>query len=244
MTPDFHDVSVIVACRNEEANIEACLTVLLTAVPEAEIVVVDGGTDGTFAKARQMSQQWPQIKPVKNEPDLGKGHAIRKGIQRASGRVMAQFDADLQFFAADLPKLLAPIREGNADLAIGSRFLSGADRSAYRPDLFRNGGNWLLSAYVSTLIGRRVTDVTAGVKAWTREAIERIDFRDNRYSYEAEIVVRAARLGLRLVEIPVRYADRTAGVSMHRNTVALARAGAVIMLKVFAAWMRGGKTAG
>lgn len=232
------ETSIIVAARNEEASIEACLSALVAALPDAEIVVVNGGTDRTFAIACRLAEQWPQIKPVKNEPDLGKGHAIQKGIAVASGRIMAQFDADLQFFAGDLTRLLAPIQAGKSDLTLGSRFVPNSDRSAYQPVFLRDVGNRLLSLYISLLIGRRVTDVTAGIKAWTRAAIGQIDFRDLRYSYEAEIVVRAARLGLRFEEVAVRYAGRTAGESMHRNSLALARAGVVIALKALRARMR------
>jgi len=200
--------------------------------------VVDGGTDGTFAKAQRLSTQWPQIKPIRNQPDHGKGHGVRQGIAAASGRIMAQFDADLQFYADDLPALLKPVLAGRADVTLGSRFLPDSSRVAYRPIFFRDIGNRLLSGYVSALIGQRVTDVTSGVKAWTRAAIERIDFRDLRYSYELEIVVRAARLGLRIQDVPVRYADRNTGRSMHRNSWAVARAGAVMLGKSLLARMR------
>jgi len=223
--------TVIVACRNEAETIERCLTSLVAALPEAEIVVVDGGHDGTFERASNLAGKWPQIKLVRNVPDWGKGHAVQRGIAAASGRAMAQFDADLQFSAEDLPRLLEPIRAGEADVTLGSRFLSGSDRDAYGSSFSRDTGNRLLSLYVSLLIGRHVTDVTTGIKAWTREAIQRIDFHDLQYSYEAEIVVRAARLGLRLKEVPVSYAGRTAGHSMHRNHWELMRAGAVIALK-------------
>lgn len=238
MPGDYSDTSVIVACFNEQENIEPCLTSLVVALPGAELVVVVGGTDETLARARRLAGRWPRIKPVKNDPDFGKGHAIQHGIAEASGRFLAQFDADLQFVAADLPALLEPLRTGRLDVTLGSRFLSRSDRAAYQPLFFRDAGNWLLSAYISLLIGRRVTDVTAGIKAWTRPAIQRIDFKDLRYSYEVEIVVRAARLGLRFAEIPVRYQSRTAGLSMHRNNGALMKAGAIIALKALRTRLR------
>ncbi len=236
MTPP---VSILISTFNEEDNIEACVRAVRTALPDAEIVVIDGGTDATLERARAMATTDSRIVAVRNENDRGKGHAIRTGVTRASAPIMAQFDCDLQFFAEDLPALLAPVRRGDADLVLGSRFLASSDRTAYRPSFFRDVGNRLLSAFISLLIGRRVTDVTAGMKAWTRDAIRRIDFRDERYSYEAEIVVRAARLGLRIIEVPVRYASRTAGGSMHRNNWAVIMAGLVIMAKSFAARWRG-----
>ncbi|MBU1694084.1 MAG: glycosyltransferase family 2 protein [Verrucomicrobia bacterium] len=232
------EVSLLVSCRNEEANIERCIREVARVLPAAEILIIDGGTDRTIEIARTLQQEFPGVVPIKNIGDRGKGHAIKTGIARASAPVMAQFDCDLQFFADDLPALLSPVVSGAYDLALGSRFLQGSDRSAYRSVFFRDAGNRLLSLFISLLIGRRVTDVTAGVKAWTRDAIRQIDFRDDRYSYEAEMVVRAASLRLRFCEIPVRYADRAAGVSMHRNSAAVIKAGAVIMAKALQARLR------
>lgn len=231
-------ISIIVACRNEQDTIDACLSELCAVLPRAEIVVVDGGTDGTFDRATERSRAHPLIVPIRNVGDRGKGHAIKTGIARAAHPVMAQFDADLQFSARDLPRLLEPVASGACDLCLGSRFLPGSDWGRYQRIPTRDAGNRALSLLVSALSARRVTDVTAGMKAWTRDAITRIDFRDDAYSYEAEIVVRASRLGLRIREIPVTYASRRAGQSMHRNTLALARAGLVIMGKSIAARWR------
>ncbi|MFH0880052.1 MAG: glycosyltransferase family 2 protein [Lentisphaerota bacterium] len=232
------DVSLLIACRNEEASVERCIREVARVLPEAEILILDGGTDRTFEIAESMRREFPSVCPIKNPNDRGKGHAIKTGIAHATANIMAQFDCDLQFFADDLPALLLPIRSGKADLALGSRFLRTSDRSAYQSIFFRDAGNRLLALYISLLIGQRVTDVTAGVKAWTREAIRAIDFRDDRYSYEAEMVVRAARLGLRISFVPVVYASRRGGDSMHRNSLAVIKAGAVIMAKAMAARQR------
>jgi len=231
-------VSIIVACRNEQESIGSCLSSLVAALPGAELLIVDGGTDRTFELASAMARQHPQIVPIRNVDDRGKGHAIKTGIARASHDIMAQFDADLQFSASDLPAILAPVVKGECDLCLGSRFLPGSDRGAYRRMPARDMGNFVISLFVSMLIGRRVTDVTAGVKAWTRRAVEAIDFRDDAYSYEAEMVVRAGRLGLRIMDVPVSYASRQAGESMHRNTLALARAGMTILVKSLLARLR------
>ena len=229
------EVSILVSCRNEEANIERCIREVARVLPDAEILIIDGGTDRTFEIAESLRREFPGVRPVKNIGDRGKGHAIRTGIAEAAAPVMAQFDCDLQFFAEDLPAVLAPVLRGECDLTLGSRFLQGSDRSAYQPVFFRDAGNRLLSFYVSLLAGRRVTDATAGIKAWTREAMRKIDFHDDRYSYEAEMIVRAAKLGLRIADIPVRYASRVAGESMHQNSWKVIQAGVVIMAKTLAA---------
>lgn len=221
--------SVIISCFNEAANIEHCLRSVVRACPDAEVLVVHGGSDKTGEITMELARQFPNVRLVRNENDRGKGHAIRTGISAASCDVQVQFDADNQFFADDLPNAVAPILSGNADVTLGSRFMASSDRTAYKPSLFRDLGNRTLSLYVTLLTGRKVTDVTAGVKAWTRSSIGQIDLTDDRYSYEAEIVVRAAVLKLRVKEVPVRYASRSAGDSMHSNNAAVIKAGFTII---------------
>ena len=188
------DVSIIISCFNEEKSIEHCVRSVYAALPDAEIVVVHGGNDRTLEIAKSLQSEIPNINPVRNENDRGKGHGIKTGIAHAQGHVMAQFDADLQFMATDLPSLIEPVVSGRKDVSLGSRFLPASDRAAYKPSFFRDMGNRVLATYISILIGQRVTDVTAGMKAWTRTAIEQIDLQDDAYSYEAEIVVRTACL--------------------------------------------------
>jgi len=155
------------------------------------------------------------------------------GIARATHAVMCQFDADLQFAPEDLPALFLPVLNGAADLTIGSRFMRGADSSQYKFSFLRVVGNWIVNAWTSLMCGRRMTDVTTGSKAWTRAAIAAIDFRDLKFVYEVEIVVRAARLGLRIVQVPVAYHNRQGGVSGHgkgwREIKSIVRCGLMLL---------------
>jgi hypothetical protein len=111
--------------------------------------------------------------------------------------------------------MFQPILDGAADLVIGSRFMPESDDSQYQFSFFRTVGNWVVNAWVSLMAGTRLTDVTTGSKAWTREAIAAIDFQDRRFVYEVEIPVRAQLLGLRIMQVPVSYHNRQGGVSGH-----------------------------
>ena len=183
-------VSVIISCFNEEKTIEHCVQSVASAMPEAEIVVVHGGNDRTFEVARSLATEIPKVMPVRQRERPGQRPRHQDGdCQTPPGDVMAQFDADLQFFATDLPALVQPLLAGEVNVCLGSRFLPASNRAAYKPSWFRDCGNRVLAGYISLLSGRKVTDVTAGVKAWTRAAIAAIDFRDDRYTYEAEIVL-------------------------------------------------------
>ena len=132
-------VSIIVSCWNEEKCVEKVIRTVAAAMPEAEIVIVHGGNDRTLEIAKCMTAEFPQVVPVRNENDRGKGHGIKTGISRASANIMAQFDADLQFFATDLPALVAPL-QNRADVVLGSRFLASSDLAAYKPSFFRDLG--------------------------------------------------------------------------------------------------------
>ncbi len=208
-------VSILVACLFEEDTIRACLERITRAMPQAEVLVIHGGTDRTCEIAAEMARENPHIVAVKNENDQGKGHAIQVGIARARHDVMCQFDADLQFAPEDLPALFMPIFNGEADVVIGSRFMPESDDSQYKFSFFRVVGNWVVNAWVSLMCGRRVTDVTTGSKAWTRAAIKTIAFKDLRFVYEIEIVMYAVRRGLRVAQVPVSYHNRQGGVSGH-----------------------------
>ncbi len=231
-------VSIIIACRNEQEMIARCVQSVRAALPVAEILVVDGGTDHTLEIIAEMAKADPLLRPIRNHGDRGKGHAIKTGIAEARHDVIAQFDADLQFVATDLPALLRPVIEGHCALCIGSRFLPKSSRVGYKGIATRDFGNRVLALLTSCLTGHRRTDVTTGMKAWTREAIELINFRDDAYSYEVEIVVRAHRLGLRVLDVPVEYASRTAGESMHASSLHVAKAGLVIIAKAISARFR------
>jgi len=208
-------VSIIVACLFEEDTIRECLDRITKAMPNAEVLVIHGGTDRTCEIAAEMARTNANIVAVRNENDRGKGHAIQVGIARARNDIMCQFDADLQFAPEDLPALFAPVVSGEADLSIGSRFMPESDDSNYHFSFFRVVGNWVVNGWVSLMCGRRITDVTTGSKAWTRDAIKRIDFKDVRFVYEVEIPMKAVRRGLCVAQVPVSYHNRQGGVSGH-----------------------------
>lgn len=204
--------SILIATRDDQATIAEVIERVFAAMPPTtEVLVIDGGHDQTCTIVERLQARHPKLRYIRNQPDLGKGHAIRVGIEAARAPLMAQIDSDLQFLPEQLPRLFEPLEQGRADLALGSRFTSSSSRADRSVPGIRSLGNRVASAYASLLFGRRMTDVQAGMKAWTREAITRAPPISNNYSYEAEIPCKALRAGFRVIDVPVATLPRTTG---------------------------------
>lgn len=207
------DITILVCAFNEEAAIEIALRDLNEHLPSGcEVLVIDGGSDRTGEIVRSLESVIPGLRHVPHPEDRGKGHAIRTGVSLAKGRYLVSFDADGQFLAKDIEAVLQPLIDDEADIVLGSRFLpqSGKDEAA---SLARSLGNWALSGWASLLFNHRMTDLLAGLKAWTAEAAQVIDLQSDTFEYEAEIPARGLRRGLRVVDVVISTRTRVEGES-------------------------------
>lgn len=228
--------SVIIATRDDADSITELLERVLQIMPaSAELIVVDGGDDETDAIVEGLSRRdsarprrYPELRYIRNRPDLGKGHAIRVGIEAARAPLMAQIDSDLQFLPEELPLLFGPLERGTADVVLGSRFTASSSRAARSVPGIRSLGNRVASAYASLLFLHRMTDVQAGMKAWTRAAITGAPPVSNNYSYEAEIPCKAHRAGFRVVDVAVSTLPRLRG----ETKVNVVRDGLILLLDI------------
>lgn len=209
-------LSIIVPTRNEAASIVGCVERVLAACPGAEVLVVDGGNDATEAALAPLGRARSELRYVRNVGDRGKGHAVAVGIAHSRGRLLAQIDADLQFLPEELPRLVAPLSAGGADMVLGSRFSPGAVRRRGSVPGARDLGNRAVSACASLLCRTRFTDVLAGMKAWRREVTEAFTLQSDGFSYEVELPIKALRRGFRVVEVPITTEPRRAGESSVR----------------------------
>jgi glycosyltransferase involved in cell wall biosynthesis len=218
--------SIIVATLNEQGTIERCIRQIMAVYPqECEVLVVNGGNDRTGEIVEAIARTNPAVRYTPNPNDRGKGHAIRVGVSLARAPIHAQIDADLQFLPEELPRVIDPVRTGEADVVLGSRFLRGSTRGRGSTPVIRTLGNKAISAYASILFGRWLTDVQAGIKAWSAQAIQRIDLRSDNFSYEAEIAVKGLWRGLRVIDVPITTATRQAG----KSNVRLLTAGGALL---------------
>jgi glycosyltransferase involved in cell wall biosynthesis len=209
-------ISVIVPSLDEQHTIVSCVQRIFAVYPQAEVVVVEGRGEGTARLLTPLMRQFPKLIYVANQPDLGKGHAVSVGLVRSSGELVAIIDADLQFHPEDLPKVILPLLRGEADLVLGSRFSEGSERRAGSVSALRTAGNWLISLLASQTTGYVIKDALGGLKAWRRSVTDSYVWQSLGFSYEVELPVKAARLGFRLIEVPVATECRSAGESSVR----------------------------
>ena len=207
-------VLVIIPAYNEEATIVSVIASVRAAVPECDIAVVD---DGSSDRTAELVQAQGEAALLALPFNLGIGGGMQTGYKYATQHgydVAIQVDADGQHDPAQIPALLEPIREGRADMVIGSRFLPAS--APYRPPISRLLGMRLFAALTSLVIRQRVTDTTSGFRAVARDLTAflalhyPVDFPDS----EAIIMVKKA--GFRIAEVPVSMNARETGHSSIR----------------------------
>ncbi len=216
-------VAVVVPTYNEAANIAAVCEGVRRSLPDAEIVVVDDASpDGTAAVVRAASDRIGGVSLIERPGKAGLGAAYRAGFAAAIERgaeICIQIDADLSHDPTVLPALVANVEHG-ADLAIGSRYVPGGitlDWPWRRRALSRWGNR-----YVAGMLGLAVNDATAGLRAYSVDALQRMDYASvgaEGYGFQVEMTHRLVRAGGRIVEFPITFRERTAGESKLSNGI-------------------------
>jgi glycosyltransferase involved in cell wall biosynthesis len=216
-------VSIIVAVYNESATVETLLERVraqeLPGIDKEIIVVESNSTDGSreiVAQfiARHKTGSCAQILAIYEDCPRGKGHAVRRAFDAATGDILLIQDADLEYSVADYPDLLAPIIAGQAMFVLGSRHMGAAHwkiRRFARCSLmasFMNVGGGLFHAFFNLTFSTRLTDPTSMYKVFRADCLNGLGFRCNRFDFDFELLGKLIRAGFTPLEIPVSYESR------------------------------------
>jgi glycosyltransferase involved in cell wall biosynthesis len=216
--PEETTCSVIIPCRNEKGNIEQAVLRTPDMGKHTEIIFVEGHSqDGTLEECQRVKDKYPK-KDIKVlvQDGTGKGDAARKGFSYAKNDVLMILDADLTVPPADLPKFFATIVSGKGEFINGSRLVYQMEKQAMR---FLNLiGNKFFSRAFTYLLEQRIGDTLCGTKVLWREDYMRIAagreyFGDFDPFGDFDLLFGAAKLNLKIVEIPIRYRGRTYGAT-------------------------------
>ncbi|MBI3413291.1 MAG: glycosyltransferase family 2 protein [Candidatus Aenigmarchaeota archaeon] len=216
-------ISIIIPAYNEENGIRKTTeTVKKVKFPEkSEIIVVDDGSrDRTYGEAKKTRG----IRTLKHGKNMGKAAALYTGFSRAKGDIVATIDADCTYPAQPLAKMLGMIRNGGADMVLGSRFynrrrgphvLAGAAKKILLAALGKKSGdhtnfygNAVFSSLITLLTGNVITDGSTGLRAFKKSMLDKVKIKSRGLDWEVEMTTRSIRGGYRVVEIPIHYYPR------------------------------------
>lgn len=199
-------VSVVIPVYNERNTVvELVRRVQAVGIHQEIILVDDFSMDGTRQILVELARE-ADVRILFHGYNRGKGAALRTAFQQASGDVVLVQDADLEYNPNDLPRLLAPIERGEADVVYGSRFLANAAQDKSRTHRF---GNWMLTQASNLATGQRLTDMETCYKVFRREVLDQLDLEQNRFGFEPEITAKISQLGYRIMEVPISYDPRS-----------------------------------
>ena len=224
--PGVGRVLVVVPTYNEAENLPSMVAALLALAPAVDVLVVDDNSpDGTGELADGLVKAHPdRVDVLHRTQKSGLGDAYRAGFRRAlagGAERVFEMDADFSHPVAAVPAMLALAER--YDVVVGSRYVRGGSLDRRWSPLRRlvsRGGN----VYARLVTGLEVRDATAGFKCFRREALERVGLdavRSQGYNFQIEMALRCQRAGLRVVELPIHFRERDAGVSKMTTGIAL-----------------------
>ena len=191
---------------NEAGTIQEAIRRILDLDFVTELVVVDdASTDETVSLLHSISDD--RVVLLRHTHNQGKGAALRTGLRRSTGEVLAIQDADLEYDPRELENLLAPIHQGHADVVYGSRFSGSHTRRVLF--FWHSVGNRILTLASNALTNLNLTDMETCYKVFTREVLDSLVIEEDRFGFEPEFTVKVATRGFRIYEVGISYFGRS-----------------------------------
>ncbi|PVX23482.1 MAG: glycosyl transferase [Candidatus Bathyarchaeum sp.] len=216
-------VIAVPAC-NESKNLRNCIETLMKEAPplgeDFHIVIAeDGSTDGTDLIAQKLEQKHPQVTHLHSPCKLGKGLALRQAFNAMEGDIYAFIDCDLATDMKFFPKLINSVREGN-DLALGSRYMKGADANRV---VLRDFPSRVYNGLIRLLFKDPVQDHQIGFKAFSRRLIKDVlnECDSTGWFWDTEIIIRSIHSNYKIVEFPVEWEEKKKDTSSFKMVVAV-----------------------
>lgn len=201
-------LSVVMPVYNERGTLREVVGRVLAVPVDLELLCVDDGSkDGSREILDELQKQYPQIRVFLQPHNMGKGAALRRGIQEAKGDYIIVQDADLEYDPEEFPVLLGPLDNGKADVVFGSRFLGGGPHRVLY--FWHSVGNSLLTLLSNIVTDLNLTDMETCYKVFRREILQSIPIEEDRFGFEPEITVKIAKRRLRIYEVGISYWGRT-----------------------------------
>jgi glycosyltransferase involved in cell wall biosynthesis len=201
-------LSVVIPVYNERATLQQVVERVLAVPFDIEVICVDDGSqDGSREILAALQQQYQQVRVFLQARNTGKGAALRRGIQQATGDFVVIQDADLEYDPSDYSILIEPLIQGKADVVYGSRFLGAAPHRVLY--FWHSVGNRALTLLSNCLTNINLTDMETCYKVFRREIVQSIPIEEDRFGFEPEITVKVAKRRLRIYEVGISYWGRT-----------------------------------
>ncbi len=212
-------IAIILPAYNESETIEEVVLDFHKHCPKAAIWVVDNNSsDNTAALARKTIDSLGCEGGVLFVKRQGKANAVRRAFTDINSDIYVLADADMTYPASDLENLLAPVLQGEADMVVGDRHLTGAYAEENKRN-FHNFGNALVRRLINTLFTAELNDIMSGYRVFTRQFIKHYPILCEGFELETEVTLHALQYRYRVVEVPVSYKDRPHGSESKLNTV-------------------------
>jgi glycosyltransferase involved in cell wall biosynthesis len=225
-------LSIIIPVYNEELTIgniidRTKVAAQKTGLPYEIIVVNDLSYDRSLQVACNRG-----VRVFTLKEHLGKGYALRAGFNQVRGDIVVTIDSDGSHWPEELDEVLAPVLSGKADMVIGSRYMNHKRVEARKLNKF---GVRIFNYLIQLFTGVSITDSQSGYRAMKRQVLEKQKLKSGEYEIESEMLVKTAKLGFRVAEVPITFEQRTYG----RSGVDPMVDGSKIMFSIILAYLKG-----